>query len=402
MKKFVGTGKKITDADVAEAAAVLKVAPSRVRAVMEVEARNSGFDSMRRPTILFEPHIFFKYVNQNKKAEALKIGVAYPRQGMKPYPKSASGVWVEFEKAYKLDPTAAMLSTSWGLGQIMGFNHKIVGYPNVESMVQAFMQSEGHQLMGMVNFIQSRKIDRHLRSGNFEAFAYVYNGKNHAKFKYADKLRSADQRWSKKAALSGPEEVVGVLQIGSTGERVKALQVMLTNKGYTVKVDKIFGTRTRDAVLAWKADNELPLIPTITPQDLVKLDNSPDRPIAPERSEATVKDLVKEGSSIAKNGKLLEKLGAGGLAVTGGAEIAERTGITTSIDQHLEKAEEAVQRVEKGLSFVDTVTDVAASATKFIIANKTLFTMIIMAAIMVVGYRVVKARLNDYREGKTI
>jgi hypothetical protein len=45
-------------------------------------------------------------------------------------------------KAVQLDRTAALKSTSWGLGQVMGFNYDKAGYDSVESMVQKSMESE--------------------------------------------------------------------------------------------------------------------------------------------------------------------------------------------------------------------------------------------------------------------
>jgi hypothetical protein len=43
--------------------------------------------------------------------------------------------YVRLEKAISLDREAALKSASWGIGQVMGFNHAIVGYDSVESMV---------------------------------------------------------------------------------------------------------------------------------------------------------------------------------------------------------------------------------------------------------------------------
>lgn len=414
MQSFVGTGKKITRDDVLKAAEFLGVSEAHIRAVMEVEARNSGFDSKKRPTILFEPHIFYKYVVKSRKSEAIKLGVAYPHQGMKPYPRTADGVWKQFDIAYKIDPIAALMSTSWGLGQVMGFNYTSAGFNNVEAMVRTFMQSEGEQLLGMIKFIKANKLDTFLRSNNWTAFARGYNGKGYKKNKYDTKLADSFQRWSKKRPSSG-EEKIGVVQdqkvvakkgrilkVGSRGEDVIELQQLLTDKGYIVKVDEIFGNRTRDAVLAWRADNSLPLKAQMSPEDVQKLRDSPVRPIAVERSEATVKDLIKDGSTIAKSADTLKKLGTGGTILVGGAEIAERTGVTQQLESHLESAEKIASGAERGVSVLDTITSFGASAAQFVIANKTLVALACFGTVAFLSYRILKSWLKDYRTGRTV
>ena len=48
-----------------------------------------------------------------------------------------------------------------------------------------------------------------------------------------------------------------VLRRGNRGEEVRVLQALLSDKGYTVLVDGIFGDKTYEAVKAYQADHDL-------------------------------------------------------------------------------------------------------------------------------------------------
>ena len=85
------------------------------------------------------------------------------------------------------------MSTSWGLGQVMGFNHKACGYSTVESFTQDMYISEGKQLLAMCGFIKSKKLHDALRTKNWNKFAYGYNGEAYAVNAYHTKLASAYQ-----------------------------------------------------------------------------------------------------------------------------------------------------------------------------------------------------------------
>ena len=61
-------------------------------------------------------------------------------------------------KAIALNRTAALKSTSWGLGQVMGFNAAKVGFANVNALVTASQESEDAQLGAMVAFIDQANL----------------------------------------------------------------------------------------------------------------------------------------------------------------------------------------------------------------------------------------------------
>lgn len=147
-----------------------------LKAVLKVESSGSGFGKSGKVKIQFEPYHFRKYTNVR-----ITNGV--------------EGQTVEYKayfKAVKIDQEAAMLSTSWGLGQIMGFNHKAAGYKVVDNMVLSFNASEYYQLKGMLNFIKSnKKLYQALKDKDWATFARYYNGKYYKKFNYDTRLAKA-------------------------------------------------------------------------------------------------------------------------------------------------------------------------------------------------------------------
>ena len=131
MRSFNGAARKVTLDEIVALAKSLNVEPAAFRAVIAVEAAGSGFDQRGRPKALFERHYFFKQLAKKPElqARAVEEGLAYVAWGMKPYPKGSDAVYAEIERACAIDDEAALLSTSWGLGQIMGANFKMAGCP---------------------------------------------------------------------------------------------------------------------------------------------------------------------------------------------------------------------------------------------------------------------------------
>lgn len=148
-----------------------------VNAVYTVESSGSGFDpNTGLIKIQFEPHWFEKYTKT-------KI-----MNGVEGQPKE----WAAFEEAAKSDLHSAIMSTSWGLGQVMGFNHKSAGYITPEAMVDAFKESEYNQLKGMLEFIKNTpSMFAALQAKDWAIFAKFYNGPLYKNFNYDTRLAAA-------------------------------------------------------------------------------------------------------------------------------------------------------------------------------------------------------------------
>lgn len=184
---------RLTEQDYIEAAAALGVDVATVKAVTEVESRGRGFLTDGRPKILFEGHWFSRYTNR-----AFDSGhptISY-RKWTKAYYIGGAGEYARFNKAGSLNRWAALMSTSYGLFQIMGFNHKLCGYSDVESFYAAMCESEGKQLLAFVNFVKSKGLDDELRDKRWAAFAFQYNGEGYKANAYDTKLAAAYKKFS--------------------------------------------------------------------------------------------------------------------------------------------------------------------------------------------------------------
>lgn len=189
---FKGRAKRIDDIDLPKIGAQIGVGEDELHAFIDVETLGSGFDEEGRPRILFERHIFHRYLTpaERKKAGAL----ANPNPGG--YGKS-SEQYGKLAKAMAINEKAALFACSWGLGQVMGFNHKAAGFGSVQDMVRSFMDDEENQLQGSVNFIVTNGLDDELRNHNWAGFAKGYNGPNYAINKYDQRLAEAYAKWSR-------------------------------------------------------------------------------------------------------------------------------------------------------------------------------------------------------------
>ena len=240
MAAFQGPGRVLDAGGIAAACDALSVHAAELWAVLTVETRGCGFLADRRPLILFERHYFSRLTKRKFDAQAPDI--SQKQWG------GYSGGGREYDRlgrAVKLDRAAALRSASWGLGQVMGENFKAAGFPDVEPMVAAFVESENAQLGGMAHFIAAIGADRHLRAHNWPAFAAAYNGPAYAQNSYDERLRAAHQKF-----------VTGALP----DLDVRAIQAYLVYLGYNPgPVDGVVGRFTRSALRMFQEREGLPL-----------------------------------------------------------------------------------------------------------------------------------------------
>ncbi len=201
-------GKPLTAAEMKDAyakiAAQYGLEPAVVYAIQEVESKGEGYLSDGRPKILFEPHIFWEQLQKAGKNPAKYVAgnedILYQKWGARPYGTYAAQ-YPKLEKAKKIDKIAALKSASWGEFQIMGFNHKIVGYPDVESFVAAVsVQGSTNNINALMKFLESEKLLRHVKGANknWAALAAGYNGPGYKKNKYDTKMAAAYAKYKNK------------------------------------------------------------------------------------------------------------------------------------------------------------------------------------------------------------
>ncbi len=203
--------KKLCENDFIEAANLLGCEVAAIKAVIEVETGNRGGFLLNKdinpllqnpdgyskyPVILFEGHIFYKQL-KNKGIDPEKFmntdtaDILY-KSWTKAYYGSKWKEYDRLDRACQIDNEAALLSCSYGLGQIMGFNYKACGYGSIFGFTEAMSESEGKQLLAFCNFIKSnKKLLDSLRNKDWKVFAYNYNGPEYTKNSYDKKLNQA-------------------------------------------------------------------------------------------------------------------------------------------------------------------------------------------------------------------
>lgn len=207
---------ELTEQDFKDAAASLGCSVAQIKAVFEVEAGGNGwYTDVRKDIldldgpggfidgnlckILFEAHHFDRLTEG--KFRATHPNISSPRWNRALY-VGGQAEWSRLHKAMTLDHRAALMATSWGGPQIMGFNHKLAGFATVEEFVSAMQSGSRAHLMAFVEFVQNSGLTAALRQittlhASAIPFASGYNGKGYAANEYHIKIARAFAKWSK-------------------------------------------------------------------------------------------------------------------------------------------------------------------------------------------------------------
>lgn len=227
-------------------------------AVIQVESGGHIFANVggrREPLIRFEGHYFDKLVPASKRQAARNAGVSSPKAGAIKNPASQAARWQLLMKAAKIDPEAAYMSTSWGVGQVMGSHWKILGFTNIMELVNTARKGLGGQVELMARFIVKNGLKDELIEHDWSGFAQGYNGKNYKKNNYDTNLEKAYITQGGIGTLTSNRS--GYVRLGSKGAGVRDVQAMLVLSGFPIKIDGDFGLTTKEAVIAFQRKNNL-------------------------------------------------------------------------------------------------------------------------------------------------
>lgn len=185
----------LTFEDFGAAAAALNLQPAAVQAVHRVEtAGRSGFLAPGLPEILFEGHIFWQRLKRRGiEPAAWQEGngdILYPRWTREHY-EGGRAEYRRLARALRIHEEAALESASWGMFQVMGFNHAACGYGEVRGFVRAMCASPQAQLDAFVQYLLAHGLDEPLRREDWAAFARRYNGPRYRENGYDTRLREA-------------------------------------------------------------------------------------------------------------------------------------------------------------------------------------------------------------------
>lgn len=294
---FVGAKRLLDAYDIPRLAHRANLSEDHFRAFFKVEAAGKAFDSMGRPTMLFEPHVFYRGIKDPAIRDvAVSQGLAYAKYRPGKYPRDS---YPRLMAAIKLDQEAALKACSIGLSQVLVENHVSVGYDTPEAMWQAFMDDEEEHVEAMLRFILANNIDDDLRAERWSVVARVYNGPRYAENQYDKKMAAAFAAFKKEPDIDWAPDAADPDRLTiSTGDAIKSVQERLIALGYPEvgKPDGSWGTKTRAAVLGFRADNGLPIVADIDSELMAALMLAAPREIGEARANTTAADLKEAGS----------------------------------------------------------------------------------------------------------
>ncbi len=240
MSEFAGEGRPLGPSAFDGVLRRLGIGAAELWAVIRVETAGVGFLPDRRPVILFERHWFSRLTDGRHDEAAPEISNRRPGG----YGARGAHQYERLQRAIALDRRAALESTSWGLGQLMGFNARAAGFADVETMVAAMVESEDAQLEGMAAFIDGQGLAPFLARRDWAGFARRYNGPGFRRNRYDEKLAAAHARYAG-GSLPSLE--------------VRAAQLRLTYLGEDPHgIDGFAGPRTAAALRAFQERAGLP------------------------------------------------------------------------------------------------------------------------------------------------
>ena len=185
----------LTPDDIKAAALGLGVEPAALKAVIDVECPKDGFGAEGKPTILFEPHIYYRYLTR---AEIItkrdQLQTLFPDMVSRTWDKSLYNVRPSHDKlavAAVLNWDAAHMACSWGKGQVMGFNWQDLKYPSLKAFIDAMHESEAAQIDAMCRFITVNGLVSAMKNHDWAGFALRYNGEGYKANQYDTKLAAA-------------------------------------------------------------------------------------------------------------------------------------------------------------------------------------------------------------------
>ena len=185
--------------EITKVADELKVERAALLAVAEVESGGKVFATVRGqnlPLIRFEGHYFDRRLSGAKRSRARSEGLASPKAGGVANPSTQAARWAMLERATAIDRRAALESTSWGIGQVMGAHWDWLGYANVDDLVGDARSGAAGQARLMARFIDRAGLRPALRTHDWPAFARGYNGAGYKANGYHTKMAASYRRFA--------------------------------------------------------------------------------------------------------------------------------------------------------------------------------------------------------------
>lgn len=191
----------LSEVDLIRAAQSIQCELPAIKAVSSVESQGTGFSPSGLIKILFERHKMYAFVAKKfGQARADQLAAQMPDIVN---PKSGGYVGKDAEharlnRAIAIDEDCAYMSASYGMYQMMGFNHAVAGYGSAKEMYDAFVkEGEPAHLRAFVDFIKAdQNLLRAIRNKDWPSFARYYNGPAYTQNQYDTKMANAYKSYS--------------------------------------------------------------------------------------------------------------------------------------------------------------------------------------------------------------
>ncbi|MGR3886046.1 N-acetylmuramidase family protein [Pseudomonas sp. 1152_12] len=198
-------GVTLTEADFQNAATHLggAVSINIIKAFAAVESGGlSGFGPAKMPIIAYERHIFHKYTQRKYDKSHPYLSAPYlakADQQWRANNKDQATAWRTLSDAFNLDQKAALMSASYGMFQIMGFNFAACGYKSVFDFVSAMKLNAGQQLLAFVAFCRKNPaLFKAMKNKDYAGMARNYNGSDYGD--YDRRIQKAFEALEKKSS----------------------------------------------------------------------------------------------------------------------------------------------------------------------------------------------------------
>ncbi|QRR30730.1 N-acetylmuramidase family protein [Pseudomonas simiae] len=182
-------GMTLSETDFQNAATQLGggISVNIIKAFATVESGGrSGFGPAKLPVIAFEGHLFRKYTKHIYDQAHPLLSYPYKKKAGPQWQtnnKDQAKAWETMATAFALDQEAALMSASWGMFQIMGFNYASCGYKTVFEFSAALKVNAGNQLKAFLGFCsKSPALMKAMKSKDFTSMARNYNGEDYGNY----------------------------------------------------------------------------------------------------------------------------------------------------------------------------------------------------------------------------
>ena len=181
----------------------MNVPLAHVIAVFNVESAGSGFDKEGRLTVLYEPHIAYKYARRPTEAQRQAPGLFYPKwvapqsvpkSKWHPYRTTQDDRWQMIAHAADIDFDAAVSAVSWGRFQIMGYWAEKLKFSDPLHMIEHMYEGEHNHLDVFFRYCTMAGLMTALRKGDWWAFSKYNSGLTQVRKQYAAKCAAEAKR----------------------------------------------------------------------------------------------------------------------------------------------------------------------------------------------------------------